>query len=93
MPAGSAGHATARAARLRIAGQARAGVGTLAALDEAADADDLAILTALWMSAVSALVAWWLRHPDRSPAEMTERGRRALTALSRTPVPDEGKTR
>lgn len=93
LPPDSVGHATARAARARIAEQARAGVGTLAVLDEVADADDLTILTDLWMSAVSALVAWWLRHPDRSPAEMTDRGRRALTALSRAAVLDEGKTR
>ena len=42
---------------------------------------------------VLTLVAWWLRHPDRSAAEMTVRGGRALTALSRTTVPHEGKTR
>lgn len=80
-PPGSAAHEAARAARLRIAAQANAGVGSLA---EVGDADDVAILTEVWMSSVSALVAWWLRHPDRSPTEMTARGRRALTALARS---------
>lgn len=88
-PSGSAAHRAARAARLRIAEQAAAGVGTLAALDAVADADDLEILTDIWMGSVSALVGWWLRHPDRSVAEMTERGRRALLALSRTPALDD----
>lgn len=78
---GSAAAQAARTARVRIAEQAAAGVSTLADLD-GYDADDLAILTEIWMSSVSALVAWWLRNPDRSPAEMTERGRRALTALA-----------
>lgn len=88
-PAGSAAHRATRTARVRIVEQARAGVGTLAALDAVADADDLEILTDIWMGSVSALVGWWLRHPDRSAAEMTERGRRALLALSRTPALDE----
>ncbi|MBU2697361.1 MULTISPECIES: TetR/AcrR family transcriptional regulator [Pimelobacter] len=91
-PAGSAAHRAARTARVRIAEQARSGVGTLAALDAVADADDLEILTDIWMGSVSALVGWWLRHPDRSAAEMTERGRRALLALSRTPALDEQET-
>ncbi|WP_418062996.1 TetR/AcrR family transcriptional regulator [Pimelobacter simplex] len=88
-PADSVAHQAARSARLRIAAQARAGVGTLAALDAVTDADDLEILTDIWMGSVSALVGWWLRHPDRSAAEMTERGRRALLALAHTPALDD----
>lgn len=90
-PPDSAAHRAARAARVRIAEQAAAGVGTLAALDAVTDADDLEILTDIWMGSVSALVGWWLRHPDRSPEEMTERGRRALLALSLDPTRGPGQ--
>ena len=81
-PPGSAAHEAARAARTRIAAQARAGTATLAARADVRDADDAAILTEIWMSTVSALVAWWLRNPDRGAAEMSERGRRALRAIT-----------
>jgi AcrR family transcriptional regulator len=63
-----------------IADQASRGIGRLdrfASLEE----DDRAILTSIWMSAVSAVVNWWLRHPERGAAEMAERCGRILASL------------
>ena len=71
--------------RQTIADQASRGV---AGLNETAlldDADDVALLTEVWMSTVTAVVNWWLRHPDRTAAEMTTRCDRVLTAITTPP--------
>lgn len=70
----------ARDQRRTIAEQATRGIATLdrfAALEK----DDRDLLTSIWMSSVSAVVNWWLRHPDRSAAEMAERCGRILATL------------
>ncbi|MCP3811988.1 TetR/AcrR family transcriptional regulator, partial [Mycobacteriaceae bacterium Msp059] len=51
----------------------------LRALD---DADDLAVLADIWMSAVTAMVNWWLNHPDSTAEDMTRRSERILTAIA-----------
>lgn len=81
-PAGRAADAAAQV-RDAIADQAGRGVGQAAGVAAMEDADDIAVLTEVWMSAVSAAVNWWLRHPDRTAAEMTARSSRVLAAVSR----------
>ena len=39
-------------------------------------------LTDMWISAVTACVGWWLRHPDESAEQMSRRSRRALTTFA-----------
>lgn len=40
----------------------------------------------VWMGAVSAVVNWWLRHPDRSADEMAARSRRLIEVVTGAPV-------
>lgn len=82
LPAGSAGADAGAAVRRTIAEQARRGIDRLADLDLLHDPDDLAVLTEVWMSSVTAIVNWWLRHPDRSADEMAARGARVLAAAT-----------
>ena len=79
-PSGTAAADALRLQRRTIAEQASRGV---ASLDRFAglEADDREILTGIWMSAVTAVVHWWQRHPDRSAAEMAERCGRILATL------------
>ena len=81
MPHGGAAYEASRQIRVTIAGQAARGVASVAG-DTGLDGDDLSILTEVWMKAVGAVVGWWLRHPDRSPAEMSLRCRRIVGALA-----------
>lgn len=69
-----------REVRAVIAGQAARGVAAIST-PTGLDADDVSALTEVWMSAVGALVGWWLRHPDRSATEMSARTRRVLAAV------------
>ncbi|MEU6663031.1 TetR/AcrR family transcriptional regulator [Streptomyces sp. NPDC046821] len=77
-----AGAEVVRRMHRTIAAQASRGVAGLRDLTALQDPDDLAVLTEVWMSAVTAVVNWWLRHPDRSAAEMTARCERVLTAIT-----------
>jgi AcrR family transcriptional regulator len=45
-------------------------------------AQDTAALSAVWMGLVNSLVEWWLAHPNESAAQMTERCRRLLGAIT-----------
>lgn len=81
-PPGSDAAEAARSVRRAIAGQASRGIQSLSDLTRLEDADDVAVLTEIWMGAVSSVVNWWVRHPDRSAAEMAERCGRILTALT-----------
>lgn len=81
-PAGSDAAETARRIRRTIADQASRGIRSLSDLTRLADADDVAVLTEIWMGAVSSVVDWWVRHPDRTATEMTQRCHRILTALT-----------
>jgi AcrR family transcriptional regulator len=78
--AGTPGGDAARAQRRAIAAQAARGI---AGLDRFAgfEPDDLDLLLRVWMSSVTAVVNWWVRHPDRSTAETVERCRRLVAAL------------
>nr|WP_083884885.1 TetR/AcrR family transcriptional regulator [Nocardia thailandica] len=70
-----------RAARRRIAGQAARGV-TAGVAGHVADDGDLSAITDVWMGSVTALVHWWLRHPDENAAAMSARSRRLVAALA-----------
>lgn len=81
VPAGTAGAAVARAHRMVIAEQASRGVASIESL-RGLQADDLEIIADVWMNAVSAVIDWWVRHPDRSVDEMFERCARVLAAIT-----------
>ncbi|MBO0885311.1 MAG: TetR/AcrR family transcriptional regulator, partial [Mycobacterium sp.] len=82
LPPGGRGAKAGANVRRTIADQARRGVDLLADLDDLHDPDDLAVLTEVWMSAVTAMVNWWLRHPDRGAAEMADRSARVLATVT-----------
>jgi len=42
---------------------------------------DASALSAAWMGLVSALVGWWLGHPEESAEQMTQRCYRLITAI------------
>lgn len=81
-PSGGAADEAARRIRTVIAGQAARGIETLADRRQLTDPDDMSALTDVWMNAVTALVNWWLRHPDQSATEMIRRSRRVLGAVT-----------
>ncbi len=81
MPAGSAAEAAAKQIRATIIGQAARGVGAAADWKQLTDPDDVSALVDIWAGAVTALVNWWLRHPEYSATQMSERGRRIIAAL------------
>ncbi|MGV9838264.1 TetR/AcrR family transcriptional regulator [Nocardia niigatensis] len=72
----------ARAARRRIAAQASYGASAVMRARGVDDPQDLAVFTDIWMGAVTALVSWWIRHPEQSAEAMIARSRRFITALS-----------
>ncbi|MFW6867561.1 TetR/AcrR family transcriptional regulator [Nocardioides sp. CPCC 206347] len=59
--------------RRRLEDIAIVGVGQLLTLAGDHDPLDLEALTAVWSSVFSALVTWWIEHPDVTPEEMTSR--------------------
>ncbi|MQY20937.1 hypothetical protein NRB20_40460 [Nocardia sp. RB20] len=71
--------------RRNIADQAAAGVGSAFPAEELSDPGDLSRLIRIWMSSVSAIVSWWLDHPDQTAAEMSARTQRVLSALGSGP--------
>ena len=83
--------ATARAVYTeRITRLAVDGVGELMALVGDDDPLDASALTAVWMSAVDALITWWLDNPGVTPTQMTERCHRLIVAVSGATVPSVG---
>lgn len=70
-----------RAARRGIAAQAARGVADVLGAVELTDPADLSALTDVWMGTVTSLVAWWLRHPGETAAQMSERSHRLIDAL------------
>lgn len=88
LPLGSRAHEIVHDQRRAIADQARRGVRAFDTLRSSLDDDELDLLTEIWMSAVTAAVNWWLRHPESSASAMAERCEAILTALG-----DIGKDR
>lgn len=81
VPSGTAGADAANAQRRAIAEQASRGVADTEYF-QSMETDDQEIIAAVWMSAVSAVVDWWLRHPGRTAGEMSERCDRILAAIT-----------
>ncbi len=81
-PAGGRADEAARRVRTAIADQAARGVAAFADLPNLTDSGDLSLVTDVWISAVTACVSWWLRHPDESAERMSRRSRRVLTAFA-----------
>lgn len=81
VPPGSTGAAVAKQQRRTIAEQSRRGIRALEDLRALGDPDELAILTEIWMSSVSAVVNWWLQHPDCTAEDMTAHCERILEAI------------
>lgn len=46
------------------------------------DAEDNALTTHVWLTVVTAIVSWWLSHPDETAAAITDRCNRLIAALS-----------
>ena len=88
VPPNSAADQTVRRIRNTIAEQAGRGVGVFAASRMLDDPDDLSVLTDIWMNSVTAMVDWWLRHPDQTAEQMTRRSQRILAALTGTATLD-----
>ncbi|MFG2622621.1 TetR/AcrR family transcriptional regulator [Streptomyces sp. NPDC048507] len=78
------GEAARRAAGYRSAIDRLAAGGTAELLRAAGSADplDADALTYVWQGLVSTLVRWWVKHPDQTPAAMTERCARLFAAAA-----------
>ncbi|MFD6043608.1 TetR/AcrR family transcriptional regulator [Streptomyces koyangensis] len=78
LPEGSAAHAAAAKYRERLAEMGA--VGTAEILRAAGDDDPLdhELLSAVWQHAVTAIVQWWLDHPEQTAADMAARAARML---------------
>ena len=81
-PTGGTAHEAARRIGTTIADQAARGVAAFADLPHLTDADDVSLLTEVWMSTVTACINRWLRHPDETVAQMSRRSRRVLAAFT-----------
>ncbi len=82
LPPGSEALAVAKKYRTMIAEQATQGVTAALAATPLRDQMDQSVVTDIWMSAVSALINWWLKHPDQSAEQMTQRCGRILATLT-----------
>lgn len=89
------GFAARRAAHYRDAIDDLAALGTADLLRTAGCADplDADALTYAWRGLCTALVRWWVTHPDQTPQAMTERCARLFTAGSGLLAADEGDRR
>ncbi|MFJ3925238.1 TetR/AcrR family transcriptional regulator [Streptomyces sp. NPDC090022] len=85
LPPGSAVRAAAQ--RHREAVDTLAASGTAALLHDRGNADplDADALKHVWTGTVSALMGWWIAHPDQSARDMSARCARLLTAIRTTP--------
>ena len=81
LPPGSAAEETARHYRRLLIGQGAQGLsGTYSGqLD---DPKDLSALVYVWTNVVTAMVNWWLRNPDQSAQQMTDRSGRLFALLT-----------
>lgn len=83
LPPGSEALAAARVARTRLAALAGQGVSTVGgAVAQLRDQKDIGVFTQGWMGMVGAMITWWIRHPDQSAEDMTERAGRVLAVVA-----------
>lgn len=83
LPQGSEVHDAARAYRRRLAELGAQGTSEVLQGSGITDPGDQSLLSTVWASAVSAIVEWWLAHPDESAAAMAERCARMLETFGR----------
>ncbi|MFD4988395.1 helix-turn-helix domain-containing protein [Streptomyces sp. NPDC058374] len=81
LPQGGAAYAAAARYRERLAEMGA--VGTAEILRAAGDDDPLDhdLLSAVWQHAVTAVVQWWLDHPEQTAADMSARSARLLRSV------------
>ena len=82
LPPDSQALAVAKKYRTMIAEQATQGVTAALRATSLVDPLDQSAVTEIWMSSVSALINWWLKHPDQTAQQMTHRCHRILVALT-----------
>jgi len=82
VPNDLAGAATLKEHSRRVAALAIQGVRQVAERADLTDADDISAATEVWMSVLSALVRWWLAHPDQTVPDMLARCRRLLAVVT-----------
>lgn len=82
LPPGSQALAVAKTYRTMIAEQAAQGVTAALRSTSLVDPLDQSAVTEVWMHAVSALINWWLKHPDQTAQQMTDRCHRILVAFT-----------
>lgn len=84
VPEGSDAAAAAHAVIDRVQGQGARGVSAVLTAAGLRDPLDASALTRVWISSVTALVNWWLEHPDQTAEQMTRRSARLVAAISTT---------
>ncbi|MFI6095697.1 TetR/AcrR family transcriptional regulator [Lentzea sp. NPDC051213] len=82
VPSGTAVAAKLRDHRRLVAAPAIIGVRQGALANGLTDADDITAATEVWLSVLSALVRWWLAHPDQTVQDMLARCHRMFTAIT-----------
>lgn len=81
LPAGSAVEEAARRYRRELDELGAEGAAEVLAAAGDTEPGDQSLLTQVWLSAVTAVITWWLRHPEETAAAMTRRCTRITTAL------------
>jgi AcrR family transcriptional regulator len=87
LPRGSRAAAATVAVHNRLADQAVRGVSASGGVARHPDPQDVAVLIEVWMSAVGAVVNWWLRHPEESAEQMVERCDRVIGLITTAGIP------
>ncbi|CAN7698311.1 TetR/AcrR family transcriptional regulator [Mycolicibacterium frederiksbergense] len=82
VPEGSAAKVAAARVSDQIFDQASRGVTTILAAQGLTDPLDMSALTVVWASTVTALMNWWLDHPDQTAEQMTTRSGRILAVIA-----------
>jgi AcrR family transcriptional regulator len=82
VPEDSEAAAAAQRVIARILEQGSRGVSAVLAASGISDPLDLSALSDVWASAVTALVNWWLKHPEQTAEQMTQRSNRILGVLT-----------
>ena len=82
LPAGSAVRDAALSYRAQLHRLAVEGTREVLGGHGLTDAADNALSSHVWSTVVTAIVNWWLGHPDETAAAMTERCNRLIAALS-----------
>ena len=82
LPAGSAVHDAALGYQEQLRRLAVEGTREVLGGRGLTDAEDNALSSYVWEAVVTAVVNWWLGHPDETAAAMTDRCNRLIAALS-----------